>query len=294
MIVATGLYVLFADWGPVDQSFLIGPCVLFILTGAALGAAALIGLQGIRLMYTRRGVVSGHFMLIVYLCTAAGAIAAECWALINFSLTTQEYRSISSNIGHGMRPPVRDDQYISKFFNRLFFGASLGCSNMSSAFFWSFINNHCPSGVRESDCMKCYYFSPSQCMADQNTCYSSLNQDDASCPYMLCRTGILTYFVTKMDIIIICGVTLIAFQGFVALATLFLLLHGTFKIERHPVSRSMSFKRREEPPHTYSSRQLFSELSSRQLNPTLTLIPVSNSNQHQYLYREASRTSFYL
>ena len=77
VIIVGAVYALVSDWGPVDTSFLQGPCLVIILLGVILAAEALIGLQGIRLLYTRYGVVTGHFMLGIYLTTLFLSIAAE-------------------------------------------------------------------------------------------------------------------------------------------------------------------------------------------------------------------------
>lgn len=67
-IIALSIFVLANNWGPgFDASYFVGPCVLIILYGMILCTTSSLGLQGIRLLYTRIGVFSGHAVIAVYL-----------------------------------------------------------------------------------------------------------------------------------------------------------------------------------------------------------------------------------
>ena len=121
--------------------------------------------------------------------------------------------------------------------------------------FWDWVDQHCPSSISKSSCDKCFLFSPSQCVADQNSCYSSITQDVSQCPYSICRSGFLNYFISYIDIIVYVAYAFIAFQFFLAVVTLFLLLHNTYKSVVDPVTRRRSIVRRQEPPKTFPHRR---------------------------------------
>ena len=77
-IIILSMFALLYDWGPgLDSSFLLGPCLLVIMIGLSLWAIASLGLQGIRLLYTRVGVFSGHIIIGLYFAVFIIALAGE-------------------------------------------------------------------------------------------------------------------------------------------------------------------------------------------------------------------------
>lgn len=258
VIIIGTTYVYLSNWGPVDKSFLQGPCAVFILLGCILCFEALIGLQGIRLLYTRYGVVTGHFMMSIYLFTIFTSIIAEVWAIAELYTINTAFHGIISDLNAGKTPSVINaENYFSDVFNRLFFASGLDCTAVKTIPFWDWVGNHCPIGISKANCSKCYYYSPSQCQADQNTCYLSLNeQDSVACPYMVCRAGFLNYFVDYMDIVAYCGFAFIIFQLILAIATLFILLHNTYKLTKDPHTKRMSVVKRTVAPKTFNNRRL--------------------------------------
>ena len=66
-IIGLSVFVVANNWGSgFDASYLVGPGVLSILYGLILWTVASLGLQGIRLLYTRIGVFSGHVVIGVF------------------------------------------------------------------------------------------------------------------------------------------------------------------------------------------------------------------------------------
>ena len=61
------------------------------------------------------------------------------------------------------------------------------------AWFWSWINDYCPSQMSQQMCQGCFDYSVTLCPASQEACSSGI--EDA-CPYKICRRGFLSYIVT--------------------------------------------------------------------------------------------------
>jgi hypothetical protein len=89
LIIGASLYVLLSDWGyGVDKQFLLGPCLVGILYGTALTAESTLGLQGVRLLYTRIGVLSGHTVIGMYLFWYVLSLGAEvCFRKLSLAQT---------------------------------------------------------------------------------------------------------------------------------------------------------------------------------------------------------------
>ena len=62
--------------------------------------------------------------------------------------------------------------------------------------------------MNEDHCTKCGDFWITNCVADENTCYSSYNAitggvgvagENPTCPYDLCREGMIDYFLSNLE-----------------------------------------------------------------------------------------------
>lgn len=244
--------------------------IVFMLLGAILFFEALIGLQGIRLIYTKYGVVTGHFMLAIYLSTLFGAIVCEvsikscplllqctssnrwlrvqAWALSELGKINEAFKAIVKDLDAGKSVAViTAEKYMSQTFNRLFFASDNDCTALKTVPFWNFVNGNCPSSISEGNCRECFAYSASQCIADQNTCYASIDETGSACPYTACRAGFLDWFSQRVSVVVEVAIAFIVFQFVLASAVVFLLIHNTYEVKRDSVTRKLSVFKRADP-----------------------------------------------
>lgn len=220
-LIAAAIYILFADWGPgLDREVLLGPSLLIICYGAILSSQALLCLQGLRLMYTRVGVVTGNVLMCIYIFILITTIATEMTALvtgINLQIDLmQTQQNLLKNAAYNGEFTT-GESIISTVFNELFFASQLGCSfsiTTQTAFFLSWTNTHCPFSISTQQCQKCYHYSASQCAADQLTCSNSYHSSGPACPYAICRLAFLTYALEKYELLLDAGYAFMALQVF--------------------------------------------------------------------------------
>lgn len=82
-------------------------------------------------------------------------------------------------------------------FDKFFFGASSSCKASLYMWFWDWVNNNCPATLSQVNCQGCHDYSIRLCEADYNTCNAD-GSDETSCPYEICRDGILSYFIWRI------------------------------------------------------------------------------------------------
>ena len=127
-----------------------------------------------------------------------------------------------------------------------------GHVGISSLPFISWVNSHCSATIDSSNCLKCYTYSPSQCYADQNSCYSTYHKIGSTCPYTICREPFLGYFVDNAYFVYIAGLAYFAFQCSLLIGTIFLYLHSTYAINRNETG-GIIIHRRAVAPKTITS-----------------------------------------
>lgn len=134
-IIAASLYVLLSKWGPVDSSFLVGPCVTLLVYGLILFGGSVLGHLGLQYQYRREGVFTHKFVLSLFLAFQLACIAVEVYSLVSAARVSTEYRAKSEELA--ARPTTwyadaklnsvmyaATEKYYANLFNNLFFGAS--------------------------------------------------------------------------------------------------------------------------------------------------------------------------
>lgn len=102
------------------------------------------------------------------------------------------FYKLSSNGSHNS--PQNIEITFAFIFNGLFFASQMGISRqVSVTSFWRWIQNHCPSELQQSVCVKKFVYSPSNCAADWNICNSTSDGLNFACPYSICRQSVLAY-----------------------------------------------------------------------------------------------------
>lgn len=134
--------------------------------------------------------------------------------------------SLSTKDDISTLPYATYEGFLSKEFNRFFFGATSDCSstflsiNLFSSFtfpskllaavhvetlylwFFSWINDHCPATMDQMNCQGCFDYSLTFCEANQNLCYKNPEEGNIYCPYTICRYGILSYFHSRIKYVL--------------------------------------------------------------------------------------------
>jgi hypothetical protein len=128
--------------------------------------------------------------------------------------------------------------------------------------------------MQRAPCDRCYYYSPSQCPADQNICYNAAEKDTAECPYVLCRLGVLQFFVDKIQILMYTALSFMGVQIIFAIAVLLLLFNYCCTIAKDPSTSQLGVRRRGEPP------MLLEEFGRRNRNGDLPPIKSTNSSSY--------------
>lgn len=231
-IIGGSLYVMLVNWGPVNGSFLYGPCLTSMMYGVINFGGAILGFLGLKYQYLREGVFTHRFILGAFILVQLACIAVEIWAYVAGAKIVTNFHDISDSLAAGNTVSFDpQEKYLAYLFNNLFFGSAGSCTAVRTIFFWSWVADNCPSGLQESVCLKCFPYSVGSCQADQNTCYSSTDQDGYTCPYTICRQPILSYFVQKVNIVEICAIALMVFQCFLVALVALLIIHHEVKID---------------------------------------------------------------
>ena len=88
---------------------------------------------------------------------------------------------------------------IAKRFNEFYFSSITTCTDSKYAFFWGFIDDHCPVEMSTQNCVKCYDYSITTCPADESTCFSDSMYSSDACPYNICRAPVLDYLISYFE-----------------------------------------------------------------------------------------------
>ena len=123
-------------------------------------------------------------------------VACEVWGLVYTIGVVNTFKSAKDSLSLQFSS---EETYMSTFFNGIFFSNQYGlCNSVSGTLFWNFVFYYCPQNIQESYCRECAVYGTGDCPADQNTCFASDKQQSPTCPYMLCREGVLSYAVTRL------------------------------------------------------------------------------------------------
>eukprot|EP01033_Poteriospumella_lacustris_P011439 gene11439-8137_t len=122
-------------------------------------------------------------------------------------------------------PYATYEGYLSKEFNRFFFGAVSDCQKTLYLWFFSWINENCPSSMDQLNCQGCHDYSLTFCEANENLCYKTTQDGNVYCPYTICRYGILTYFHSRIKQFAVALLVLLCMQLLFILLDLMILCY---------------------------------------------------------------------
>lgn len=284
-LMAGSLYIYLSSWGPVNNEFLVGPCVSLFVFAFINFSGAYLGYLGLWYQFQRKGVFTHKSILSGYIAIQAACIGVEIWFFVEAAKIITDFQTISDTIGQGRSIPYHPfETYPSNVFNNLFFGSAGICMAVRTYPFWSFVQNHCPAAISKANCIRCFPFSVSNCAADQNTCYSSPNQAGFTCPYSICRKPLLDYFVSQIGAIEECAIGLIAFQCFVIILVAILIVHHEVKID----FRRRSIVKRTEKPKTLGRKRKTMAANEKAMQEAMNV--VKNLPKYKNVPKDAPRT----
>jgi hypothetical protein len=105
--------------------------------------------------------------------------------------------------------------------------------------FLSWVDDHCASGISRLSCNKCFFFGPSQCLADSTTCYQSTDKVGSTCAYTICRESFLQYFIDKSYAAYVSSIAFFTFQACLLIATIYLYVHSNYTVKVQNGRRSI-------------------------------------------------------
>lgn len=199
-LIAFSFYLYFADWGNLDPGFFIGSGTILLLFGLSVALTSCVGCQGIAKQTKKYGFWTGRKILFIWetmliigllglLLSLTNALAAVSGFADNKKLLKEDPTSNPSLTHY--------EELLKEKFDGFFFGASSSCKASLYMWFWDWVNNNCPATLGQINCQGCHDYSIRLCEADYNTCTAS-GSDETTCPYEVCREGILDYFIWRI------------------------------------------------------------------------------------------------
>lgn len=219
------LYLLFGDFGELDRGFFAGTGLICMFIGLNIIFASCIGCQGLNNQNKRfGGFWTGRKIIFIYEVLLVFTLVAEIFILSISLEASGEFKDIYPILediqnGADLEVPAYSglEHVISEKFNTFFFGATSKCDAALYSFFWSWVDDFCPSDMSQQLCEGCEEYSITLCPADEHTCFSTSDGDGAACPYTLCRADILRYFSIRIEPVSYAVMILSFFQVIVVL-----------------------------------------------------------------------------
>jgi hypothetical protein len=143
------------------------------------------------------GCWTGRRLLFFYQLGLIGTIVAVFYLASRMLMMTRSFEATYNTLGTDDETFDFDyyEESISTRFNQFYFSSIQTCTDSKYAFFWGFINDHCPQEMGLLNCMKCEDYSITSCPADEQTCFSDSPYSHQACAYNLCRGPILDYVI---------------------------------------------------------------------------------------------------
>ncbi len=144
------------------------------------------------------GCWTGRRLLFFYQLGLVGTIVAVFYLASRMLMMTRSFEATYNTLGTDDESYEFDyyEESISTRFNQFYFSSIQTCTDSKYAFFWGFINDHCPTEMGLLNCMKCEDYSITSCPADEQTCFSDSPYSGQACAYNLCRGPILDYMIS--------------------------------------------------------------------------------------------------
>lgn len=209
LVLVLSLYAVFADWGDLDSSFFLGLGIACALFGYSLILGGSVGTLAVLYQNVRTGFWTGKKILTLYFVIATLLMIASAGLL--FGLTNEATSLENARASLLTDNPLPYDAFetaMASKFNEFYFGVAAVCGQVNLIWFWSFIDNWCPESIQEGSCARCGDFWITTCYADETACYSDYDvtvvgggdstTPNRTCPYEICRDGVLSYIITRM------------------------------------------------------------------------------------------------
>lgn len=201
--------------------------------------------MGVHNQEKRKGLFTGRKLLGFYesiLClTLALEIYVFYYAYVSYKALSEAYSLVQS--GSVTQPFTDFEEFISTRFNTFFFGAASKCKVLKYAWFWSWIDDNCPTTRISTElCDRCNEYTLTACYADQSTCNADSTGFSDACPYKICREGFLTYFMGISEPAAYALLALLVFQMIMMIVTGLLMCYHHSETIRNLSFRSLSIR----------------------------------------------------
>lgn len=237
-------YVIFADWGGLDTGFFLGLGITGAFMAGCLWQISTLGVLAIDYQnYTYKDntvdnkVWTGKKIILIYLICVVAGFLGTCFTTMYITNESTSLAATKSAINAGTFIPYDNFELgVSKKFNKFFFGVKATCNQLNLIWFWTFVANNCPSSIDESHCSACTVNWITSCSAYEPACYGDYDvtvvgggdpsRPHATCPYEICRSGIITFIIDRMDTFLIIIACLLGLFGMLSiLSTMLLCFH---------------------------------------------------------------------
>jgi hypothetical protein len=143
-------------------------------------------------------------MLFIFQLGLIGTVMAVFYLTSLLLILTRSLKAASDTVNSGNDDDQAEnydiyESTIAKKFNEFYFSSITTCTDSKYAFFWGFVDDHCPVEMSVQNCVKCYDYSISSCPADETTCFSDSPYSSQACPYNICRGPILDYLIAYSE-----------------------------------------------------------------------------------------------
>jgi hypothetical protein len=219
--IVLAIFVLVSNWGTLDPGFFFGWSIFIILFSVVVTMITYMGCLGVSYQIKRTGITSsslrvsynvfflglwtGRRMLFIFQLGLVGTVIAVFYLTSQLLILTRSLQASFDSV-----TSATDDATISydfdvyenavaKRFNEFYFSSITTCTDSKYAFFWGFIDDHCPAEMSTQNCVKCYDYSITTCPADESTCFSDSIYSSEACPYNICRAAVLDYLISYFE-----------------------------------------------------------------------------------------------
>jgi len=222
LLFGFALYLFFSPVKTIDNDFVIAVAAVMLLTGFIIMSTGVIGFAVSKVQVNRN--IEGwrgrdfqtirKIMSITYFVLLILIFIGELYGLLYVLSTKASFDRTYSAYSNDPTIELQGDEwFLKKKFDRIFFTAETVCNSAVFSRFWTIVDNRCPSGMLSSNCRFCPNYVLYVCAVDQTACSESSSQNNNTCPYILCRSGVLDFVKEQMQPLVHFVVAVCLFQG---------------------------------------------------------------------------------
>ncbi|CAE7669480.1 unnamed protein product [Symbiodinium microadriaticum] len=224
--IILAVLVMVSDWGSLDRGFFLGWCIVVILFSVLILMISLLGCMGVSHQSEQLSCWTGRRILALYQLSLLATIIGNLWMVTKLIIlvrgldaTYSDLTSADDTVDYG-----RFEEAVADRFNEFFFSAAATCTDSKYAWFWSWVDDHCPVSIGQARCMACGDYSVTTCPADEDLCYAQSGGMD-KCPYDQCRAGVLDYLISYMEPLNVALLVIAVFQLCIMVLTCMLICY---------------------------------------------------------------------